>query len=455
MVPSTPTGESRASPTTVITAGGQPVAVRIRHVRFQVVEGPDSGAGTVMMRRELLVGTHPSNQIVLTDRSVSRFHFRVHAEDQGYRVFDPTSTNGTYVNGIRIRDGYLVDGAHIRAGHTVIAVTFESMETELELAKESSFGGAVGTSVPMREVFALGHRVARTDATVLILGETGTGKEVFARAIHDHGGRAGQAFVVLDCGATPATLIESILFGHVRGAFTGAEAAHVGVFERASGGTLFLDEIGELPLALQPKLLRVLETQQVMPVGGTREVPVDVRIIAATNRDLREMVEAGSFRSDLYYRLAVFPLELPPLRDRREDIPLLAGHFLRQLVVPTGHDPGWTSAHLEQAFAALAHHRWPGNVRELRNLVERAVATADPAELTKGALAQLVEVRASVSRALTSPRGIQEARAEFDRQYLRDLMAKTQGDLQRAGEIAGVHAKSIERLLRRYGLPRP
>ena len=228
----------------------------------------------------------------------------------------------------------------------------------------------------MRRLFAAARRAAQSTATVLLLGETGTGKDVLARAIHDAGPRAAAPFVVFDCGAVAPTLIESQLFGHVRGAFTGADADRPGVFEWASGGTLLLDEIGELGRELQPKLLRVLETQTVTRVGATTPIPVDVRIVAATNRDLGAEVEADQFRADLYYRLAVIVLEVPPLRDRREDVPLLAAAFGREFLGEA--DLARLRPHLDEAFGSLRHHRWPGNVRELRNVIERAAAMVEP-----------------------------------------------------------------------------
>jgi two-component system response regulator GlrR len=275
-----------------------------------------------------------------------------------------------------------------------------------------------------------------------------------ARAIHEHSSRAAGPFVVFDCAATPANLVESSLFGHVRGAFTGAEGAHPGVFERASGGTLFLDEIGELPIELQPKLLRALDGRAVTPVGGTAEISVDVRVVAATNRDLRAMVARDTFRPDLYYRLAVVPLELPPLDRRREDIPLLAAHFLRQIIARDGPQEAapWNEDQLEQAFAHLAERAWPGNVRQLRNALERALALADLEALASGGVDQI----AALESGLASPAGtalpLASAREQFDRRYLIDLMSSTESDIKRAAEIAQVHPKSLERLLRKHNL---
>jgi transcriptional regulator with GAF, ATPase, and Fis domain len=447
----------RGSPgnaTTLVTAQGRPVAVRVRHVRLDVVRGPDAGASASLTGRALSIGTHRSNDLVLRDPAVSRFHVRIHAEARGYRVRDEASTNGTRVDGVVVADAFLGDGARLEVGGTTIAVRFEPEASEVELSSDHAFGGALGASVVMRELFAAARRVAATDAAVLILGETGTGKGLLARAIHAHSRRACGPYVVLDCAALPADLVETTLFGHARGAFSGADRERAGVFEQASGGTLLLDEIGELPRALQPKLLRALESGSVTPIGATAAVAVDVRILAATSRDLRGMVEAGAFRDDLYYRLAVVPLELPPLRQRAEDIPLLAGHFARALLAAEGREPRWLAMHLEQAFGALAAYAWPGNVRELRNVIERAVVVSDPGALDADALSQLITLRDSIARTMVAPPPLEAARAQFDREYLRDVLARAHGDLTRAAALAGIHPKSLERLLRRYGLPR-
>jgi DNA-binding NtrC family response regulator len=425
--------------------------VVVQRLALEITAGPDRGATAVQEKRELSVGTHKSNDLVLSDPAVSRFHFRVVADDIGAKLVDTTSTNGTFVNGVRVERAYLFYGAPIQAGNTTAVVQLGG-ETEIEIAPDESFGPAVGRSVAMREVFAIARRAATSGATILILGETGTGKDVMARAIHEHSSRAAGPFVVFDCAATPANLIESSLFGHVRGAFTGAEGSHPGVFERASGGTLFLDEIGELPIELQPKLLRALDGGAVTPVGGTATIPVDVRVVAATNRDLRAMVARDTFRPDLYYRLAVVPLELPPLERRREDIPLLAAHFLRQIIARDGIEAPWSSETLEEAFAHLAERSWPGNVRQLRNALERALALADLEALMSGGLDQI----AALESGLASPAGtalpLAAAREQFDRRYLIDLMSSTESEIKRAAEIAQVHPKSLERLLRKHDL---
>jgi DNA-binding NtrC family response regulator len=449
-----PKRRPRVAETTIVTVDGRPVSLRVDRLTIAVVEGPDAGASAELAGPALAIGTDPSNQLVLTDPTVSRFHLRITADDSGLLVTDRDSANGTFVAGLRVKQAYLTDGARLELGDSVLVATIGDGDREIELSAEERFGGAVGRSVAMRRLFALARRAAQTQATVLLLGETGTGKDVLARAIHDASSRAAAPYVVFDCGAVAPGLIESALFGHVRGAFTGADADRPGVFEWAHGGTLFLDEIGELAPALQPKLLRALETGQVTRVGTTTPVTVDVRVIAATHRDLAVEVAAERFRADLYYRLAVIVLEVPALRDRADDIPLLAGHFLTDLLGESGADPAGLRGHLDDAFAALRHHRWPGNVRELRNVVERAAALADPAALRGDALARLVEVRTAIGRTWHQRLPLEQAREQFDREYLRDLLAAAQGSIPHAAHAAGVHPKSLERLLRRYRIGR-
>ncbi|HVK77399.1 MAG TPA: sigma 54-interacting transcriptional regulator [Kofleriaceae bacterium] len=435
--------------TTIVLPDG---AVRVRFDRLaaRVVRGPDAGREIEIGAAEVRVGSHPSNQLVLADPRVSRFHLRLAGDERGVRAIDLGSANGTTIAGLRVRDVYIGDGTVIEVGDSALEIRALGGAGEEALPADEVFGELVGRSVGMRRVFGVARRAAGAASTVLILGETGTGKDLLARAIHGASPRAAGPFVVFDCGAVAPTLVEAALFGHVRGAFTGADVDRPGVFEQAHGGTLFLDEIGELPLALQPKLLRALETGQVQRLGAAQPVAVDVRIIAATHRDLRAEVDAERFRADLYYRLAVIAIEVPPLRDRPDDVPILAAHFARTVLGRTGGDLGWLRPHLEDAFGQLRGQPWPGNVRELRNAVERAIALADPAALAGDPLARLIELRASLRRTRRGRLPLETARAEFDREYLRDLLADTGGDVRAAAELAGVHPKSLERLLRRY-----
>jgi DNA-binding NtrC family response regulator len=453
-VPKRQTGPSQT--TIIVAVDGRPVSMRVRHLSLEVIEGPSAGMKVEKGDLPLGIGADPSNQLVLADPKVSRFHCRITTDDHGHLLVDRGSANGTYVGGLRVREVYLADGARIELGDTALVARLDKTEDEIELSTEERFGEAVGRSVAMRRLFAAARRAAASNAPVLLLGETGTGKDVLARAIHDVSPRAGRPYVVFDCGAVAPTLIESALFGHVRGAFTGADTDRPGVFEWASGGTLFLDEIGELLPALQPKLLRALESGTVTRVGATTPIEVDARVIAATNRDLHAEVEGERFRADLYYRLAVIVLEVPALRDRLDDVPLLAAHFLRdQLGKEARGDQGWLLPHLELAFGALRHHRWPGNVRELRNVIERAAALADPAGLSGDHLARLVELRTTIGRTMHARLPLEQAREQFDREYLRDALAAAQGSIAHAASAAGIHPKSLERLLRRYKLREP
>ena len=318
-----------------------------------------------------------------------------------------------------------------------------------------AFHNLVGRSPAMAEVYRLLEQAAKLDITVLLAGETGTGKELAARAVHFHGGRRERRFVPVNCGALPAELVESELFGHARGALTGAAGAKSGLFEEAEGGTVFLDEIGELPLAVQVKLNRVLQEKEIRRVGDVKPIPVDVRVIAATHRELKAEVQAGRFREDLFYRLAVFPVRLPPLRDRREDVPVLAAHFLakhahalrREL---TAFDP--------EALRALAGYAWPGNVRELENAVERAVALAEGSRVTVADLP--ADVTGNPSGALPAELlagmpyrdAVDLARDRVSREYLAALLQEFEGNVTRAAERAGMERESLHRLLKRYGI---
>jgi two-component system response regulator AtoC len=323
--------------------------------------------------------------------------------------------------------------------------------------EEDSFHALVGRSPAMRAVYRLLEKAAAVDATVLIGGETGTGKELAARAIHSLSARRERRFVPVNCGALPAELVESELFGHARGAFTGASAARAGLFQEAQGGTIFLDEVGELPLAAQVKLNRVLQEKEVRRVGETQATPVDVRVVAATHRDLREEVRAGRFREDLFYRLNVFTVALPPLRDRVEDVPLLAAHFLDKHARALRRT---LRGFAPEALARLAAHGWPGNVRELENVVERAVAVAGgelveagdlPPELSAGT-APAPPAPGAALAALPYKDAVAGARDRVTREYLVALMTEFGGNVTRAAERAGVERESLHRLLRKHGL---
>src|SRR3954463_5501513 len=333
---------------------------RMRKGKLVVTNGPDQGKEIEISKPRVTGGRSIISDLVVQDKAVSGTHFEVSARDDGYRLRDLNSRNGIFVGDLRVRDAYLRPGTIFRIGHTNIQFQTLQDVVEIELSKKDRFDALLGASPAMREIFAQLEKVAPSELTCLITGETGTGKEMVARALHNASGRKARPFVVLDCGSIPRELIESTLFGHEKGSFTGAVNQHDGCFMQASGGTIFLDEIGELDITLQPKLLRVLEQREIKRVGGDRTIKVDVRVLAATNRDLRDEVNKATFREDLYFRLSVVHVELPPLRERREDIPGLATYFLREIGARRGMAMAWS----QDALAALVIHSWPGNVRE-------------------------------------------------------------------------------------------
>ncbi len=320
------------------------------------------------------IGAGSSNDVVIDDPHASRFHCELRKTDEGWLLRDLGSLNGTRVGDLVVKEGVLQSGATIAVGETQIQFLADAGKLEDVLASpHPAFGDVVGRSVRMREMFGVLERVAPTELTLLIGGETGSGKDVVARAVHAHSPRAKKPFVVFDCAAVAPNLIESELFGHVKGAFTGASDSRDGAFVRAQGGTLFLDEIGELSLELQPKLLRALEQRTIKPVGGDKEIPVDVRIIAATHRNLDQAVKEGKMRQDLFFRLSVVSVQVPPLRHRLEDLPLLIEAVLVSSGKPVGLSP--------EAMSILGRYDWPGNVRELRNVVETAAAVCDAEQI--------------------------------------------------------------------------
>jgi DNA-binding NtrC family response regulator len=424
----------------------RPPAFTFDQFRLRVIEGPDKGKQQASEGAELAVGTDPGNQLVLTDPTVSRHHCVVVATPDGFQLRDLDSTNGTTIAGCRIGWAYLTPGTVVGLGASQLR--FESLGTQIRepLSRDPGFGRAIGRSVEMGRIFAILPRIAGSNSTVLIEGETGTGKGLLARSLHEASPRAPGPFVVVDCGAIPPSLIESELFGHDRGAFTGAHAARPGAFEAAQGGTVFLDEISELPLEMQPKLLRVLEERTVKRIGSTQPIRLDLRIVAATNQELRKAVNRGTFRADLYYRLNTVRLRLPPLRERAEDIPMLVEHFYRQFA---GDDAG---APPTEMVEALNRHDWPGNVRELRSAVERAVlmgdaaaalALAEPAGEPRGAQEPTDE---SLSFRVAKER----ATARWEWQYLSELVRRAGGNLSRAAREARMDRGHLRELLARH-----
>lgn len=316
--------------------------------------------------------------------------------------------------------------------------------------ERATFGRLVGQSAAMQRLFHLIERAAKSTVTVLITGESGTGKELVARAVHEHSERRTRPFIPLNCGAIPETLLESELFGHERGAFTGANNAKQGLFEEAEGGTLFLDEVGEMPLLLQVKLNRVLQERASRRVGGVAERGFDVRIIAATNIDLHDAVSKGAFREDLLYRLEVFSIRTPPLRERADDIPTLAGVFLER------HGAGEIEGFTAEAIELLMQHSWPGNVRELENAVMRALAVCEGSRIKPDDLPQhpatASATQSAVSTTLPFKDAVDLVRDRASRQYLTQLMQEFSGNVTKAAERAGIERESLHRLLKKHGV---
>jgi DNA-binding NtrC family response regulator len=424
-------------------------AFMYRRLRLRVLDGPDRGAVADDFGGEISCGTAQGNHLVLTDPAVSRHHFVLAVTTRGAHLRDSGSTNGVFLDSHRIESAWIQPGATLRAGATTLRFEDGEADVEAPLSVSDRFGGAFGRSVAMRRVFALLPRIASSEATVLIEGETGTGKTLLAEAIHQASPRKAGPFVVVDCGAIPPSLIESELFGHEKGAFTGATSARVGAVEAAGGGTVFFDEIGELPQDLQPRLLRAIEDRTIKRVGGRDRIQVDIRVVAATNQDLRSAVNRGSFRSDLYYRLHVVSLRLPPLRERREDIPLLVEKFYEQFA----GRPGAPKTLVDE----LAGHDWPGNVRELRAAVERAVLLGDPAlwrslvEETTGGGAPTGEPE-PFDDALSFRAAKERGMVRWERGYLAELLRRHGNNLSRAARAARMDRTHLRELGRRYNL---
>jgi DNA-binding NtrC family response regulator len=427
----------------------------VRRVTLQVSAGPDSGTEVSSSAEKLTVGSAPGNDLVLTDPTVSRFHAELVRERGGYRVKDLGSTNGTRVDHVRVQDAYVSDGSTLAFGGTSVRFSQAAAQDVLPLHSEPRFGRLVGESTAMRSLFAQLARLAVTDATVLIEGESGTGKELVAEALHQASPRTSGPFVVVDCGSIPAELVESELFGHDKGAFTGATHERRGAFEAASGGTLFLDELGELPLAVQPKLLRALERRQVKRVGADGYRSVDVRFVAATHRDLREAVNRGQFREDLYFRLAVGMVRVPPLRAHLEDLPHLLEHLWKETFRSLGMPPRPFTAPGPETLHQLSTLPWRGNVRELRNFVERSVALSGAldASFVQAATAQPAAAGAPTVRVDLPYKEAKDAwLSHFEETYLRQRLAASGGNVSQMAREAEVDRAHVIKLLRKHAV---
>ncbi len=432
---------------------------RIHLIRPELVVLNGSARGrTVALEPQatLHIGSEGDNDLVLS--GTSAVHALLRVEASGVTVVDH-SGGETRINGATVHEAVLEAGGTLAVGDIELRLQDQTHTVEVLPSDRPKFGRARGKSLAMREVFGVLEVVAPTTATILLLGETGTGKDVLARAIHEASPRSDRELCTLDCGAISPGVVEAELFGYERGAFTGAEDARPGAFELAEGSTLFLDEVGELPLDVQPKLLRAIDEREIQRVGGAERRAVDVRIIAATKRDLAEEVARGRFREDLYFRLAVVPLSLPPLRNRREDIPVLVEHFRRAFNERTDHDLTIP----KQEVRGLLTHDWPGNVRELRNTVERSLWMALTGDGQVQFLLPSFGEPASGSDDLDAPTenfdpdlSFSEHKAQweatFERSYLAWLMARADGSLSQASRLASMDRKHLRGLLRKHDL---
>jgi DNA-binding NtrC family response regulator len=432
---------------TTLAPSGRLGGISRQRFRLKIEAGDGPRSELVTSEPRVVVGSHPSADLVLSDPTVSRMHFEIVSDRDGHLLRDLGSKNGTEVAGLRVREAYLTERARIRFGRSAISFSLLGEADQVALHPDMRFGAMIARSPVMRALFDRLARVAARETTLLLEGESGTGKELAARAVHENSRRRDRPFVIVDCSAIPRTLIEAELFGHEKGAFTGASQARPGAFARARGGTIFLDEIGELDLDLQPRLLGALERREVKPLGSSTVVPIDVRVISATNRDLRREVNRRSFREDLYYRVAVACVTMPPLRERAEDIPMLIEHFLDQHFAREGqrHDLD------EHTRARLADRPWPGNIRELRNVVEQIVAfggddlvTALP--IAPGTPAMRIE-----------PFKVGKARVvdRFEVEYLTNLLAVHGGKITASANAAEVDRVHFLRLLDKHKMRKP
>ena len=470
--------------------------LHLRRCMLQSVDDPTQE--WTFDKEEIRIGSMEDNDVVISDDTVSRYHCRIAQEDTGYVLVDQRSTNGTFINKVRVREAFLKPGSIVSVGQSQFRFNAKEEEVQILPSRNDRCAGLIGGNSRMREIYSIIEKIAPTATTVVIDGETGTGKEVVAQAIHSLSPRVKNDLVVFDCGAVPPNLIESELFGHEKGSFTGAVMTRQGLFEQADGGTLFLDELGELPIDLQPKLLRVLEQREVRRVGSTKASKVDVRIIAATNRNLEDEVRAGRFRQDLFYRLSVVRLHLPSLSQRADDIPLLVQHFLEHgsyNKAPGGQQR--VHAIANDAMAILQTYPWPGNVRELVNVIERAVSFCSSGQLELSDLPDYVRnAKASQSQIrkdthtgghrrapsvvgstganptvpmnpnAPTPTPPEELMAEgvtfkdakerwvaaFERDYILQLLRRNTGNISHAARAADIDRKYFRKLMKKYDI---
>ncbi len=467
---STLTPEERQLYTVQVNLAAHSEMLKVEKSRLVVVDGPNTGRELVFAKSIVRIGSNEKNDLVLAeDNTVSRFHCEIRQVRDEYLLVDHASTNGTYVGKLRVREAFLYPNCEILVGNSLIRFVPLVEEVPIHPIEDTHYGDIIGSAPAMKKIYGLLDKVAPSELSVVIEGETGTGKELVSRAIHTHSRRKDGPLVIFDCSAFPENLLESELFGHEKGAFSGAIRTHRGVFERAEGGTVFFDELGEMSVSLQPKFLRALESGEIRRVGGERPIRVDVRVVAATNRDLAQMVEEGSFRRDLFYRLAKVRLRLPPLRERSEDLGLLVDHFLSDLRTrqPAVHQ---ARAFSGEALELMGQYDWPGNVRELRNVVERASTFADGDTVTVEDLPHDLQARlgrpprsaasaAAIVADIDPGTGLKEAKEklieQFERDYLVGLLERHDMNISQVAREAGIDRRHVYRLMKKYDITLP
>jgi len=425
--------------------------LHIEQCKLVVIEGPSLGQENKLSKPIIRIGNDERNDLQLEDNTVSRFHCEIRRIGEEYLLVDHSSTNGTYVADLRIREVWLYSGCEVSLGNSCFRFQPSVEAVQVEPIHRDRYCELIGGSRRMQEVYGIIDKLAPSDLSVVIEGETGTGKELVARALHQGSRRAKKPLEIFDCSAFPESLLESELFGHEKGAFSGAIRSHRGVFERAEGGTIFFDELGELPLKLQPKFLRALENGEIRRVGGERSFKIDIRVLAATNKQLFQLVEMGLFRQDLYYRLAKALVILPPLHERLEDLEPLCRHFLGEL------DAG-SRSFSESTLRLMRAYDWPGNVRELRNVVERAAAFGEQQQIISEDLPGHFKAVQTLESS-RAPQGLKAAKehmvTEFERGYLIALLKRHKMNVTKVAQDAGIDRRHVYRLLKKHEINLP
>lgn len=427
------------------------VPLKFKKIRFDVIG--EKGKSFIISSRKVLIGSSPSASLRLQYPTVSKIHCEIcFNEDNQITIKDLGSTNGTFLNSARIKEAYLSNNDVLRLGNVELKTTFLDEEYRVDLYPKTEYFGITGRSLSMREIFSKVEQVSDTDIPILIEGETGTGKELLAEAIHARSKRSEKKFIVCDLSTVPENLIASELFGHEKGAFTGADSQRIGLIEEANGGTVFLDEIAELRQESQNSLLRVLEKKEIRRLGSNKTVQVDVRFIAATSRKIDELVEQGAFRQDLFFRIAIFRIKIPPLRERKEDIPLLINSFLRT------HTDTYVqlSEYFSKNMKVILDYSWPGNVRELKNTVERVANIYKASKLLPEIPMLAPNSNSNPNIYVNTEKDFKEGKKEiienFEERYISEILKKSKGNISEAARLAKIDRKYMERLIKKYNV---